>query len=65
MKRGQVFVRALDYKNQWINCDVLDLDDESFKAFIADILFKAGAVVGIKNEFCEGEEIKLRKRKLH
>jgi hypothetical protein len=68
MKRQQVFVRA------WVNmatrkgepdnfritnCDILDLDNESYRACIAGILFRAGALTGIKDEAVEGDHIKL------
>lgn len=66
MKRKQVFVRALvKHKDRdlWVNCDVLDLDQPSFNAFIAGTLFRAGALVGIKDEACEGEDVIMRPKK--
>lgn len=58
MKRKQVFVRAKDSAGRIGNADVLDLDEDSFRAFTMDILFRAGAVVGIKPDFVKGEEIR-------
>ena len=57
MKRNQIFVRAKSPSGKWGSHDVLDLDDKSFKAFVLDMLFRAGLVVGIKDEFVKEEEI--------
>lgn len=57
MKRGQVFVRAQDPNGKWGNADVLDLDDDSFKAFVVSQLIQAGFVVGLHPQFVEGDEI--------
>ena len=60
MKRGQVFVRAKNKKGKWDSHDVLDLDDESFKIFIIDILFRNQLVAGIQDDFVDGERLDLR-----
>jgi hypothetical protein len=62
MKGRQVFVRAFFDDGRVGNCDVLDLDDESFRAFVAGVLFRAGLVTGIRDAHVEGEHIKLRAR---
>ncbi len=36
MKRGQVFVRGQDEIGSWGSIDALDLDDESFRAMLAE-----------------------------
>jgi hypothetical protein len=50
MKYGQVFVRGKNNTDEWDSIDVLRLDDESFRAFVIDMLFRAGIVCGIKSE---------------
>lgn len=66
MKKGQVFVRArlLTEKRsgmppviRWVNADVFDLDQESFKVFVMAVLFKNGLVVGIKGDSVIGDDI--------
>lgn len=57
MKRNQVMVRAKDETGQYGPADVMDLDEESARAFAFDALFRAGLVVGIKSEFVAGENI--------
>ena len=57
MKREQVFVRAKDPTGKWGPTDVLDLDAPSFRAFVLDVLFRAGLVVGISDDCCDGESI--------
>ena len=44
MRRGQVLVRAIKAKGSWGNVDVLDLDEESFRAFVIDKLCIFGLV---------------------
>lgn len=60
MKRNQVFVRAYDETGQIGNADVLDLDDDSFRAFVIEMLWRSGLVTGIKDEFVEGDKIRLQ-----
>ena len=57
MKRDQVFVRAQDPTGKWGSADVLDLTDESFRAFLVEMLRRAGIVVYLKDELVDGEEI--------
>ena len=59
IKRGQVLVRAIDGFGKWGNCDVMDLDEDSFKAFVIDVFFRHNLLVGLKVEYCDGEEIVL------
>lgn len=63
MKRGQVFVRAINKKGKHDSVDVLDLDDASFKAFVMDMLFSTGIVVGLRDEAVDGERIVYREKK--
>lgn len=62
MKRNQVFVRARKADGSFGVVDILNLDDASFRTFITQILFDAGAVVGIFDEHVAGEHIELRER---
>jgi len=63
MKKGQVFVRAKSPSGKWGSHDVLDLNNKSFKVFVLDILFRAGLVVGLKDEICKDEEIEYQSTK--
>lgn len=60
MKRNQVFCRAYDETGKIGNADVFDLDEESFRAFVIGILMRCEVVVGIKDEFVDGNHLKLR-----
>lgn len=60
MKRRQVFVRALDSNGKMGAADVMDLDEDSFKAFILDVLQRHDLVVGIIESQLPGERIALR-----
>jgi hypothetical protein len=62
MKRGQVFVRRQFANGRWGNIDALDLDDVSFRAFVLDVLFRAGAVCGLRDEAIHGEPLTYRAR---
>jgi hypothetical protein len=62
VKHGQVFVRGVRADGTFGNIDALNLDDASFRAFVLDVLFRAGAVVGIKDEETRGEHITYRER---
>lgn len=62
MRRGQVLVRAITVDGGWGNVDALDLDDESFRAFILILLCKAGVLASMSEEYC-GEEVILKERK--
>lgn len=60
MKRNQIFFRAkVMYKDRplWVNADLFDLDDESFRNAIGSILFRNGLLTGIKDEAIPGEFI--------
>lgn len=50
IKRGQVFFRALDSNGKMMNCDVLDLDDESFRRCIATLFCKMEMLTFIKSD---------------
>ena len=66
MNRGQVLVRALKTNGKWGNVDVLDLDDESFRAWIVDKLLEQGSVIGLRTPYPpikgESERILLREK---
>lgn len=59
MKRNQVFVRAKFDDGRRGTCDVLDLDDQSFRVFVMDLLIHVGLVTVIKDEGVEGDHIEL------
>jgi len=60
MKRGQVFVRALQADGKWGNVDVLDLDEISFRAFIIDKLIALKALYSFAPKHIDGDEIPLK-----
>lgn len=62
MRRRQVLVRAIKADGKWGSVDVLDLDDESFRAFVLDKLYSAGLVVQMSDEHA-GDMVLLRERK--
>ncbi len=49
MRRGQVLVRA-EVDRVKVTADVLDLDEQSFRAFVLGALMKLGAVHGATKE---------------
>jgi hypothetical protein len=57
MRRGQVFVRAQTPTGRWVNADVLDLDELSYRAFIVEQLMRIGAVYSLKDNQAKGEEV--------
>jgi hypothetical protein len=57
-----VFVRAVDDTGRWGTSDVLDLDDESFRVFVAGMLMRAGIACGLADDYVEGAHIALRLR---
>jgi len=57
MKYEQVFVRAVTKNGDWDAVDVLKLDDASFRAFVIDVMLRAGFLAGIQPEFVEGPDI--------
>lgn len=63
MKHNQIFVRVgIPYNKSklWVNADVLDLDEESFHAFTAEMLHRAGIVVGIREDAVDGDKIEYK-----
>lgn len=62
MKRNQVFVRAKSPSGKWGAHDVLDLEQESFNAFVAGKLYEAGIVVGYRPETIKGKEIEYKSK---
>ena len=63
MKREQVFVRAQLPDGSWNSVDVMELDDESFRAFVFDVLMRAGLVFALKDEVVGGEHITYHAKK--
>jgi hypothetical protein len=57
-----VFVRGQLRDGSIGNIDVLDLDDASFRAFVVDMLRRAGLVVAIKSEMLESDHLTYRER---
>jgi hypothetical protein len=62
MKRGQVVVRGQLADGSWGTVDALDLDTESFRAFVLDVLSRAGLVATIREKYVDGESIPYRAR---
>jgi hypothetical protein len=60
IKPGQVFVRAQLPEGRWVNADVLDLDEISFRAFVLYRFVKLDVVASIKPELLPESEIDLR-----
>lgn len=56
MKRGQVFVRAKSPSGKWGTHDALDLEQESFNAFILEMLVRNELVCSIKEDAVEGKK---------
>lgn len=63
MKRGMVFVRAVKAEGGYKTVDAMDLDEESFRAFVLEMLFRAGMVHALKAEDVEGDHIVYKTRK--
>jgi hypothetical protein len=61
MRRQQVLVRAIKTDGKWGSVDVLDLDEESFRAFVLDKLYSAGLVARMSDEHT-GDIVFLRER---
>jgi len=59
MKRGQVFVRALDPEGKWGNADVLDLTDESFRVFVVGRLMAFHQVSYVEDQLLVEPDIVL------
>jgi|GEM_PF-4430898 len=50
MRRGEVWIRGTDAQGQkWGPIDVLDLDDESFRVWVVDMLRRMGCIVTLKS----------------
>lgn len=62
MRRRQVLVRAIKVNGDWGNVDVLDLDEESFRAFVLGKLCSGKLVVRISDEHT-GDIVTLKERK--
>ena len=57
MKRGQCFVLGQRRSGKWDNIDVLDLDEESFRAFVLEKFCDLHVVVSFREEAGPGETI--------
>jgi hypothetical protein len=60
IRRGSVYVRAQDPEGKWGSHDVLDLTEESFRAFICGQLIKHGLLHYIAVD--KGQVIALQSR---
>ena len=63
IKRNQVFVRAKSPSGRWHSADVLDLTQESFQAFVIGTLFRHELLVGLRDDFVEGDSVELQSTK--
>jgi len=61
VRKGQVLVRAIQADGKWGNVDVLNLDEESFRAFVLQRLWIGGLLMRTVDE--SGEEVILKERK--
>lgn len=60
MKRGHVWIRASNYDGtKWGAVDVLDLDAESFRVWVVDMLIRLGIVATLR---IDGKDIHYRAR---
>lgn len=59
-KRNQFFVRATTPTGKVVSADIMDLDEESFRAFVVDVMYKYAMIVGIRPDLVEGEQIQYR-----
>jgi hypothetical protein len=59
MRKGQIYVRAKLPDGNWGACDILELTDESFRAFVVDHLLSAGLIVAIKDEYAKESVVML------
>lgn len=62
MKRGTLFVRAITFGGSWGKVDVIDLDDESFRAFVLDTLVQLTRELGAGIASGDGPDIEYRAR---
>ena len=62
MRRRQVLVQAIKADGTWGAVDVLDLDEESFRAFVLQRLRIAGLLVRIPDAH-SGDIVFLKERK--
>lgn len=62
MKRGMILVEALGPNGMPCGADALDLDDESFRLFVLNVLWQKGAVVAVDPAEVAGDDIQLRMR---
>lgn len=59
MKHGQYFVRC-KIRERWYNVDILDLEEDSFRAVILERLSIGRLLVGIREEYVDGEAIEAK-----
>lgn len=63
IKRGQIFVRAKDSLGKWGSADVLDLTEESFRAFVLGIFARHGMITSFIDD--DNVEIELKTKYPH
>ena len=61
IRKKQIFFRAQDESGAWGAADIFDLNDESFRAVISELLRTAGQVVALRDTHA-GDEVSLRTR---
>ena len=62
MKRRQVIVQGINKKGKSGSIDVLDLDNESFRAYVIDRLICGGLVIPTPPSKIDSSSIKYRER---
>ena len=56
MRKGQIYVRSKLPDGSWGSCDILELADESFRAFVLDRPMSMDLVAAIKDGYA-GEPV--------
>lgn len=62
MKRGTMVCYATDEHGTRGIADMLDLDEQSFRVVLLEVLWSANALIGIDQESLPGDDIELRVR---
>jgi len=62
MKKGQVIVQGITKEGKPGLIDILNLDDESFRAYTIDRLICGGLIIPLQPKDVEGSPIKYKER---
>jgi hypothetical protein len=62
VKRGTMLCFAVDEHGTRGIADALDLDEQSFRVFLLDVLWSSNALIGIDQDSLPGDDIALRVR---